>query len=118
MIEVIEDLGAPVVGLRAHGQVTSADYEEVAIPAIEAALAQHERIRVLYVLAEDFDGYSFGAMWEDAKLGGRGWSSWERVAVVTGLDWMGNAVRALGWLVPGEIRVFTEETAARAWLTG
>lgn len=118
MIEVIDDLAGPFVGLRVHGTVTAADYEDVAAPEITAALARHDRLRVLYVLADDFDGYTLGAVWDDARLGGRGRHAWERVAVVTDTDWVRGAVRAFGWMIPGEVRVFREEPPAREWLTG
>ena len=51
-----------------------------------------------------------------------GWvyGSWERLAVVTDKDWMRNAVAAMGWIVPGEIRVFdpNEIEEAKAWTGG
>ena len=37
-------------------------------PAIDAALAEHDKINLVFVLGGDFDHYSLGAMLEDAKL--------------------------------------------------
>ena len=60
--------------------------------------------------APDFQGLDLAALWEDVKMapsiGLKYRSSWERMAVVTDKDWMRNAIAAVGWLVPGEIRVF------------
>ena len=60
MIELIEGLPAPVVGLRVGGEVTRQDYERVLLPAVRAMRESHDRIRLLYVLGADFDGYSAG----------------------------------------------------------
>ena len=119
MIEMIEGLPAPVVGMRADGELTKEDYEDAVIPAVRAMLDAHDRVRLLDVLGDDFDGYSIGAMWEDTKLGVGHLRSWERIACVTDADWVENAVRAFGWMIPGEVRAFDDddEDAARAWIT-
>ena len=56
MLELTPDLPDNVVGIRASGQVAAEDYESVLIPAIEARLAQRDRVRVLYHLGPDFTG--------------------------------------------------------------
>jgi len=119
MIEMIEGLPAPVVGVRAAGKLTKQDYEDAVIPAVQAMLDAHDRVRLLYVLGDDFDGYSIGAMWEDTKLGVEHLRSWERIACVTDADWVDNAVKAFGWMIPGEVRAFDDddEDEARAWIT-
>lgn len=118
MIELIEGLPAPVVGLRASGTVSAEDYERELVPAIEAMIAAHDKVRVLYVLGDDFDGYSFGAAWQDTKLGLGNLRHWERCAIVTDADWIENAVKALGWMMPGEIRAFDDDDYddAREWI--
>jgi SpoIIAA-like len=61
------------------------------------------------------------ALWEDAKaapsMGLKYRSSWDRLAVVTDRDWMRNAIAAMGWLMPGEIKVFEpgDLEDAKAW---
>jgi hypothetical protein len=79
----------------------------------------HDKIRLLYVLGDDFDGYSVGAIWEDAKLGAHSLTAWERAAVVTDVGWIRHLMAAFGWMMPGEIRVFglDGEDEARAWIT-
>ena len=118
MLELISDLPAHVLGLRASGTVTSDDYEAVLVPALERMLAAHSRVRLLYVLGEDFDNYTRGAAWEDAKVGMRHFTSFERVAVVTDVDWIETGVKAFGFIMPGDVRVYdTDEIDdARAWV--
>ncbi len=119
MITRIEGLPEHVVGIRAEGKVHSVDYKEVVDPAVEAARAGGDRIRLLYVLGDDFDGYSGGAMWQDTKLGMSNWADWERIAVVTDRSVYADGVRAIGWMMPAEVRVFAvaELDAATAWVS-
>jgi stage II sporulation SpoAA-like protein len=59
-----------------------------------------------------------GAMWEDFKIGIEHLSRWERVAVVSDVDWIKHAVNAFRFLMPGEGRIFatSETAAAREWI--
>ena len=70
MLTLIPDLPASVVGVEAHGKVTAEDYQEVLIPAVEAAEAasSDRKVRVLYVLGREFPEFTAGAAWEDTKL--------------------------------------------------
>ncbi len=118
MIELIAGLPDSVVGVRAKGEVTGDDYEQVLIPAIEQLLETRSKIRLLYVLGDEFSGYSAAAMWDDTKVGLAHPFSWERVAVVTDHDGFRRLVRGFGFLIPGEVRVFdvAEFNAAEAWI--
>lgn len=118
MIAQIEGLPAGTVGFRAHGQVTSTDYESIIVPDVEAAFALNRKLRMLYVTDEDFIGFDPGAMWDDAKLGMRHFSSWERIALVTDVAWLRTAATAFGFAVPAKFRLFhnAELAEARRWL--
>ena len=119
MLELIPALPDNVVGVVAKGEVTAQDYEQRLIPAVEAALADHDKIRLLYVLGADFTGFSGGAMWEDGKVGLSHITRWERIAVVAREAWIRHAVNAFGYLIPGEIKTFdlADEADASAWIT-
>ncbi len=119
MIKLLTDLPAGVVGIEALGHVEADDYRVVVEPAVKAALEQSEKIRLLYVLGEGFDGYSAAASWEDAKLGIGHWGAWEKIAVVTDRGWLRDGVKAFGWMFPGEVQVFptAEQETARAWVS-
>ena len=56
-------------------------------------------------------------MWEDAKLGIGELKAWEKVAVVADNDWVHHMVKAFGWMIPGEVRVFALDNldAAKSW---
>jgi hypothetical protein len=118
MIRLINDLPDTIVGIEAVGRVEASDYETVLEPAVKAHLERHDKVRLLYVLGEEFDRYAPGAALEDAKLGIGHWSSWERIAIVTDRDWLHDAIRMLGWMFPGDVRSFrlAERDDAVAWL--
>ena len=44
------------------------------------------------------------AAWDDMALEFRHLSDWERCALVTDLDWVQHAAKALGWLMGGRLR--------------
>lgn len=118
-IDLVPALPSNVVGFIAKGEVTKADYERTLIPAVEAALADHEKIRLLYVLGQDFEGISAGGALDDAMIGLKHASRYERMAVVTDRDWIRHTLSLFGHLVPGEVRVFTvaQEADASEWIT-
>ena len=117
MIRLLEGLPENVVGVEASGKVTDEDYERVLIPAVRERIGATGKVRFLYVLGEDFDGWTLGGMWEDAKLGGSEVKSWEKVAIVTDKDWLRHMVKAFAWMLPGEVRVFelSARDDATAW---
>jgi hypothetical protein len=119
VLTLIEDLPEGVVGVEAHGKVTADDYEQVLVPALDAARERSGRVRILYVLGQDFPDYTAGAAWEDTKLGLGHLRAWERIAIVTDADWLHRAVHGLGWMMPGEVKVFrgSELDSAREWVT-
>jgi hypothetical protein len=98
--------------------VTAEDYDRVLIPAVERALARHDRIRCYYELGAEFAGMAAGAVWRDFTVGIEHLARWERVAVVTDVDWIGHAVNAFRFLMPGAVRVFptAAQADARIWV--
>jgi SpoIIAA-like len=118
MIEILRDFPATVVALSATGRVTRQDYEKVLIPKVREALAHHDRIRCYYELGAGFSGFDGAAVWEDFKLGIEHLTRWERVTVVTDVEWIRLAVNFFRFLVPGEIRVFpvAQAAEARRWI--
>jgi len=118
MIEQLSGFPDTILAFVCHGQVTKEDYENVIIPAAEKAIKAHDKVRLYYELGKEFAGIEPAAMWEDFKVGMGHWSQWERIAVVTDVDWIKYAVQAFGFLMPGKLQVFPtgEAEAARAWI--
>lgn len=120
MLELMPDLPDNVVGIRAIGDIEDDDYEDVLVPEIDSRLARHDKIRLLYVLGPEFERYEAEAAWDDAKLGMRTFTSYERIAVVTDSTLIRRSVKAFGWLMPGDVRVFAmaDLDDASSWIQG
>lgn len=119
MIEQIDGLPPGTLGFRASGQVTATDYERVLVPDVEAAFTVNRKLRLLYHVGPDFTGFEPGAMWEDAMLGFRHFSGWDRVALVSDVPWLRVATQAMGFVVPAQVRLFhnAELDQAVAWIS-
>ena len=115
MIEIIKGLPNNVVGIAVEGRVTKKDCYDVLIPAMEKSLKRHDKIRLYYELNSRFPG----AAWDDLNVGIEHVPPCERVAIVTDVAWIRYTVKALRFLIPGEIRVFAtvEAPEGRAWIT-
>jgi SpoIIAA-like len=119
LIKIIQDMPAGTIGLEAVGKVTDEDYRNVLVPAISSAVERND-VRLLYVLGDAFDTYSPGAVWADTKLWAGHLRVWKRVAIVSDADWLENGIKAFGWLMPGEVKVFETDDLddAKEWLAG
>lgn len=116
MIKTIANMPAGTIGFEAVGKVTDDDYREVLVPAVGAALERGD-VRLLYVLRDEVS-YSAGAMWADTKLWAGHLKGWRKVAIVSDADWLEHTVKAFGWLMPGEVKVFDDDDVDDAveWL--
>jgi hypothetical protein len=114
MIEALEGFPANVVAFACHGHVTKQDYDSVLLPVVAKALEENEKLRLYYETAPDFAGIEAGAVWEDTKVGMTHLLRWERLAVVTDVDWIRHTMRLFAFLVPGEMKVFPPDEAAQA----
>lgn len=114
MIESLPDLPDNVLGFRAGGTIDASDYESVLDPAIDQALASSSRVNLVFVLGEEFERYSLGAVWQDAMLGRKPHHRWGRIALVTDHSVIAEIVHGLAFLVPGELRVFASDALDEA----
>jgi hypothetical protein len=118
MIEHLSNFPDDVLAFVCKGRVTKADYASVLVPAVVKALEKQKRVRLYYETAADFSGIDPGAMWEDFKVGMEHLTRWERVAVVTDVEWIKQTMRFFRFLMPGEMKSFptSEAAQARAWI--
>lgn len=120
MIRSLPDMPAGVLGFEAVDDVEREDYADVLVPAIDRAVAEHGKIRLVYVLGHEFDEYESDAVWQDLKLGTRHFTSFERIAVVTDAGWAGPAIKMFSVLWPGQARAFklADLESAKRWAAG
>ena len=114
MIEIVKGLPKNVVGIAVEGRVTRKDCENVLMPAIRKSLKRHDKLRLYYELNSRFPG----AAWDDLNIGIEHVPPCERVAIVTDVGWIRYTVKALRFLIPGEVEVFAtvRESEGRAWI--
>jgi len=119
MIEKIPDLPNNILGFTAKGTITAIDYETVIIPAVEELFSREGKVRFLYHLGEDFKGFEAAAMWDDMKLGLKHLAGWERIAIVSDIEWIRAAIKIFGLVIPGHVRMFHNNELADAtrWIS-
>ncbi len=122
MIDVLQDMPDGVTGIRVSGRLRGDDLRQFE-PAMEK-LVKNDEIRIVEVIASDYEGFGPGGLVEDLKLGFgaiiRHHSAFKRIAVVTDKEWVVHTLHALAWMVPGELAVFglDDLERAKAWAAG
>lgn len=118
MIEQLMTFPDHVLGFIYKGHVSKADYDKVLVPAIINALKKQDKVRLYVETEATFSGIGPGAIWEDFKVGVEHLKRWERVVVVTDVEWIKHTIRLFSFLMPGAMKTFSpsEATQARAWI--
>jgi len=113
MISAFAQSHANVLGFRMSGRLHADDYRQF-VPAVDAAIAAHGRVRIL-VLFEAFEGWDLAAMWNDFKFTTSHYRAVERFAIV-GERQKEAWVAQLGRFFTGaEVRYFEAAELAAAW---
>ena len=122
MIEVLPDMPDGVTGIRVSGRLRGDDLREFK-PTMEGMVNTGE-IRIVEVIAPDYEGFGPGGLVQDLKLGlgalFKHHSQFKRIAVVTDKEWAVHTLHALAWMVPGELALFglDELERAKEWAAG
>lgn len=116
MIEVLPDAPEGVVGFRVSGRLTGNELREFTSTIKEAL--NGDELRIVEVIASDYEGFGPGGLAEDLKLGlgmlFQHHSAFKKIAVVTDKEWVAHTLHALAWMVPGEISLFDLDELDRA----
>ena len=115
-IELKETDGGRLLEVWLTGKLVKEDYN-VFVPAVDRALKQHGKIRML-VLMHNFHGWTAGAAWEDTKFGVRHFHDIERLAMVGETKWQHGMAIFCKPFTTAKVRYFehNQVEAARAWL--
>ena len=76
------------------------------IEYVEAKLKEHDKIKALVVVDDEFISYTPQAAWADTKLGVRHWSDFRRIALVTDTGWIAGMAKLFAPLMPAEFKAF------------
>ncbi len=122
MIEMLPGMPEGVTGIRVSGRLRGDELREIE-PTMQNLLKAGD-IRILEVIASDYEGFGPGGLVEDLKLGFGTvlphHSAFKRIAVVSDKEWVAHTLHALAWLLPGELAVFglDELDRAKEWAAG
>lgn len=122
MIEVLPDMPDGVTGIRVSGRLVGDDLRGFK-PRMEELVKAGE-IRIVEVIASDYEGFGPGGLVGDLKLGFgalfQHHSAFKRIAVVSDKEWVAHTLHALAWMVPGELALFGLDELGRAkeWAAG
>ena len=117
MIQVISNMPVGTIGLQASGKVSEQDYRDVRVPTINAALEQgNVRLLVRARGRGRPQARPRAGRHQDVFKNHKGW---ECLANVSDVDWLENPLKAFGWLLPGEVKVFESDVRdAKQWFVG
>ncbi|WP_265569646.1 STAS/SEC14 domain-containing protein [Sphingomicrobium nitratireducens] len=116
--EPIDGLPRDVVALRGVGIITAEDYEETLVPLVEEKLKEHDKLKMLLVLDEDYATFSGDAAWSDMKFGLSHVTDFTRVALVTDSTWLTRAAKLFAPMMPYAFKAFpvAELDKAKSWV--
>jgi len=106
-----------IVELNFDGKVTKQDINDVT-PRIEAFISAHDKIKLLEIVADDFDGIELSTLIKAIKFDKKHLKNFSHCAVVTDKGWIGPITRLASSVFDIEIKVFTikNKEDALTWL--
>lgn len=108
MITQIQDLPSNMVGFRASGEVTKADFEPV-LKQVEQFVEENDKLNYMLVLDTSPKAFTAGAWLQDGLMGIKHITKWNRAAIVTDSEEVITFTDAFSKLMPGEFRGFRKE---------
>lgn len=113
MIERIVTGFPRLVAFKLQGILHDDDYRTF-VPAIEAELANHGKLRLLAYL-EDFEGWDLRAAWDDFSFGLKHYDDFDRFAVVGDRAWEKWMAKLGKAFTAAEVRYFSHADMDQAW---
>lgn len=114
MITIIPEAPENVAAFNATGEITREDFENLVIPHVKEKVDEFGELNYLLYLDTDLDKFTMGAWLEDAFLGLKNLSKWNRAAIVTDKEAVQNFTDIFSVLMPGEFKSFPKENLYNA----
>lgn len=114
MLTIMNNLPDNVLGFTAEGKITGTDYETILIPIVDKSLKENKKIRMIYHLGSNFTGFDMSAMLDDAKMGMKHLSAWEKIALVSDHEMINTFAKFFGYMMSCELRIFKNAQLAEA----
>jgi hypothetical protein len=119
MITLIKNIPDNIIGFRYEDHVTAEDYEIVLFPAVNVAKKKSKDLKILCQLADNFKGFSLGALKDDMEVGLKYFRDWKKIALLSNKEWMNDIVKAFSLFVTAQVRTFQNKDIDEAikWLS-
>lgn len=114
MITILNDAPENVAAFNATGEVTKEDFENLVIPYVKNKVEQFDELNYLLYLDTDLSNFTMGAWLQDALLGIKNITKWNRAAIVTDEEGVQNFTDVFSVLMPGEFKSFPKENLYNA----
>lgn len=114
MITLIPDVPENIAAFKANGEITKEDFENLVFPHVKEKVNTFNELNYLLYLDTDLDQFTFGAWFQDALLGLKNITKWNRAVIVTDKKGVQNFTDIFSVLMPGEFKSFPKEDLANA----
>lgn len=114
MIQLIKDLPHNIVGFKATGDVTENDFKATVVPNVQALIDKTGTLNYLLVLDTSIKNFTAAAWWQDALLGIRHLTKWNRAAIVSDVEAIRTFTDIFSIVIPGEFKGFKHEELQEA----
>ncbi len=117
MIERLKDVPGNLAAFRATGEVTQDDFKNTVMPEVELMVEKTDKLNYLLLLDTDIKNFTAGAWLQDALLGIKNLTKWNRAAIVSDSENIIKFTDAFSVAMPGEFKGFkkTELQQAIDW---
>lgn len=109
MITIIPDTPENVAAFKASGEIAKEDFENLVIPHVKTKVNTFNELNYLLLLDTDLDQFTAGAWFQDALLGLKNITKWNRAAIVTDKKAVQNFTEIFSVLMPGEFKSFAKD---------
>ncbi|RZJ51051.1 MAG: STAS/SEC14 domain-containing protein [Chryseobacterium sp.] len=114
MISVINDAPENVAAFNATGDVTKEDFDNIVIPHVKSKVEKFGELNYLLYLDTDLGNFTMGAWLQDAFLGIKNITKWNRAAIVTDKEGVQKFTDIFSVVMPGEFKSFPKENLYNA----
>lgn len=114
MITVIKNAPANVAAFTAIGDVSREDFESTVLPHVKQVVDKYGELNYVLNLDTGISNFSMGAWLQDALLGIKHLTRWNRAAIVTDKESIRNFTAIFSKIMPGEFKGFEKEELEKA----
>lgn len=119
MIRQLTGIPSNMVAFSAEGEVSEDDFKTVVFPAVEKVVTRTGELNYLMVINTPLSAFKAGAWLQDAVLGLKQLTNWNRVAILSDSDALNTFTNIFSVLVPGEFKGYdiTKLDEAVEWVS-